>query len=83
MGQIYRPDNFVFGQSGAGNNWAKGHYTEVFIDIFELLPHFPFFLVLVILMFCCIGQILFTDINNEHDPVTLGRRAGRLCVGRS
>ncbi|KAI8423475.1 hypothetical protein MSG28_012596 [Choristoneura fumiferana] len=23
-----RPDNFVFGQSGAGNNWAKGHYTE-------------------------------------------------------
>ncbi|KAE8654046.1 Tubulin beta-1 chain [Hibiscus syriacus] len=22
------PDNFVFGQSGAGNNWAKGHYTE-------------------------------------------------------
>ena len=27
-GQIYRPDNFVFGQSGAGNNWAKGHYTE-------------------------------------------------------
>jgi len=28
MGQIYRPDNFVFGQSGAGNNWAKGHYTE-------------------------------------------------------
>ena len=28
MGRIYRPDNFVFGQSGAGNNWAKGHYTE-------------------------------------------------------
>ena len=27
-GQIYRPDNFCFGQSGAGNNWAKGHYTE-------------------------------------------------------
>merc|ERR1711982_294500 len=22
------PDNFVFGQTGAGNNWAKGHYTE-------------------------------------------------------
>ena len=20
-----RPDNFVHGQSGAGNNWAKGH----------------------------------------------------------
>ena len=27
-GAIFRPDNFVFGQSGAGNNWAKGHYTE-------------------------------------------------------
>ncbi|ELK04767.1 Tubulin beta-7 chain [Pteropus alecto] len=28
FGQTFRPDNFVFGQSGAGNNWAKGHYTE-------------------------------------------------------
>jgi len=28
FGQIFRPDNFIFGQSGAGNNWAKGHYTE-------------------------------------------------------
>ena len=28
FGQIFRPDNFVYGQSGAGNNWAKGHYTE-------------------------------------------------------
>eukprot|EP00816_Leptocylindrus_hargravesii_P001614 CAMPEP_0196803170 /NCGR_PEP_ID=MMETSP1362-20130617/2566_1 /TAXON_ID=163516 /ORGANISM="Leptocylindrus danicus, Strain CCMP1856" /LENGTH=445 /DNA_ID=CAMNT_0042174615 /DNA_START=89 /DNA_END=1426 /DNA_ORIENTATION=+ len=28
MGKVFRPDNFVFGQSGAGNNWAKGHYTE-------------------------------------------------------
>ena len=27
-GASFRPDNFVFGQSGAGNNWAKGHYTE-------------------------------------------------------
>ena len=25
---LCRPDNFVFGQTGAGNNWAKGHYTE-------------------------------------------------------
>ncbi|KAF3448879.1 hypothetical protein FNV43_RR09595 [Rhamnella rubrinervis] len=23
-----RPDNFAFGKFGAGNNWAKGHYTE-------------------------------------------------------
>ncbi|XP_021565136.1 tubulin beta chain-like isoform X2 [Carlito syrichta] len=28
FGQIFRPDNFVFGQFGAGNNWAKCHYTE-------------------------------------------------------
>ncbi|CAI6354223.1 unnamed protein product [Macrosiphum euphorbiae] len=28
FGQLFRPDNFVFGQSGAGNNWAKGYYTE-------------------------------------------------------
>jgi len=28
FGAMFRPDNFVFGQSGAGNNWAKGHYTE-------------------------------------------------------
>merc|ERR1719412_3207704 len=28
FGAVFRPDNFVFGQSGAGNNWAKGHYTE-------------------------------------------------------
>lgn len=40
FGQLFRPDNFVFGQSGAGNNWAKGHYTEgtwlVFCQILEL-----------------------------------------------
>lgn len=27
-GDLFRPDNIVYGQSGAGNNWAKGHYTE-------------------------------------------------------
>ena len=27
-GVLFKPDNFVFCQSGAGNNWAKGHYTE-------------------------------------------------------
>ncbi|KAI4976324.1 hypothetical protein ZWY2020_049931 [Hordeum vulgare] len=27
-GGIFRPENFVSGQSGDGNNWAKGHYTE-------------------------------------------------------
>nr|CAI5846996.1 unnamed protein product [Callosobruchus analis] len=28
FGKLYRPDNFVFGESGAGNNFAKGKYTE-------------------------------------------------------
>eukprot|EP01104_Vermistella_antarctica_P019801 TRINITY_DN7_c0_g2_i1.p1 TRINITY_DN7_c0_g2~~TRINITY_DN7_c0_g2_i1.p1 ORF type:complete len:470 (-),score=168.53 TRINITY_DN7_c0_g2_i1:111-1520(-) len=28
FGNLFRPDNFCTGQSGAGNNWAKGHYTE-------------------------------------------------------
>ncbi|KAI0806136.1 beta-tubulin 2 [Irpex lacteus] len=28
IGQLFRPDTFVTGNSGAGNNWAKGFYTE-------------------------------------------------------
>jgi len=28
VGTLFRPDNFIFGASGAGNNWAKGFYTE-------------------------------------------------------
>ena len=28
LGNLFKPDNYCFGQSGAGNNWAKGHYTE-------------------------------------------------------
>lgn len=28
LASMFRPDNLVFAQSGAGNNWAKGHYTE-------------------------------------------------------
>jgi len=28
MGALFKPDNMCFGASGAGNNWAKGHYTE-------------------------------------------------------
>ena len=28
IGSLFRPDNYIFGQSGAGNNWAKGYYTE-------------------------------------------------------
>mmetsp|Transcript_9768 Transcript_9768/g.29696 ORF Transcript_9768/g.29696 Transcript_9768/m.29696 type:complete len:443 (+) Transcript_9768:87-1415(+) len=28
LGGLFRPENVVHGQSGAGNSWAKGHYTE-------------------------------------------------------
>ncbi|CAI9577948.1 unnamed protein product [Staurois parvus] len=28
IGPLFRPDSFIHGNSGAGNNWAKGHYTE-------------------------------------------------------
>jgi len=28
IGELFKPDNFIYGQNGAGNNWAKGHYTE-------------------------------------------------------
>jgi len=27
-GSLFKPDNIVKGMNGAGNNWAKGHYTE-------------------------------------------------------
>lgn len=28
FGELYKPDSFIFGAGGAGNNWAKGHYTD-------------------------------------------------------
>ncbi|KAF8135192.1 beta-tubulin [Boletus edulis] len=28
LGSLFRPDTFFTGESGAGNNWAKGYYTE-------------------------------------------------------
>jgi len=28
LGGIFRPDNLINQNAGAGNNWAKGHYTE-------------------------------------------------------
>jgi tubulin beta len=27
-GRMFRPDNIICGNSGAGNNWAKGFYSE-------------------------------------------------------
>ena len=26
--RLFCPDNFIYSYSGAGNNWAKGFYTE-------------------------------------------------------
>ena len=26
-GELFTPDNFIYGQTGAGNNWAKGYYN--------------------------------------------------------
>lgn len=28
FGPLFNPNNFVCGLTGAGNNWAKGHYTD-------------------------------------------------------
>merc|ERR1712038_2027802 len=28
IGPVFKPDYLLFGANGAGNNWAKGHYTE-------------------------------------------------------
>ncbi|KAI0648941.1 beta-tubulin 2 [Trametes meyenii] len=28
MGHLFRPDTYITGNTGAGNNWAKGFYTE-------------------------------------------------------
>ncbi|OLP78934.1 Tubulin beta chain [Symbiodinium microadriaticum] len=35
FGQLFRPDNFVFGQTGAGNNWAKGREAFNYPAYFE------------------------------------------------
>ena len=41
FGQLFRPDNFVFRQTGARNNWAKEHYTKSaeLIDAMSALLH--------------------------------------------
>ena len=37
LGGLFRPDNFIFGQSGAGNNWAKGRKS--FMTPIEIYFH--------------------------------------------
>ncbi|XP_032897893.1 tubulin beta-1 chain [Amblyraja radiata] len=42
IGHLFRPDNFIYGNSGAGNNWAKGHYTEgaeLMENVLDVLRH--------------------------------------------
>jgi tubulin beta len=39
-GSLFRPDNFVFGQSGAGNNWAKGRKSPTLFFFFAKQEHF-------------------------------------------
>ena len=34
FGQLFRPDNFVFGQTGAGNNWAKDAWRDHSLQYF-------------------------------------------------
>ncbi len=41
LGGLFRPDNFVFGQSGAGNNWAKGReFLFLFLSFYTLILRF-------------------------------------------
>lgn len=48
FGILFNPNNFVAGLSGAGNNWAKGYYTdgndltEVTLELIRYTPT-PFF----------------------------------------
>eukprot|EP01084_Bolivina_argentea_P129310 228382_1 len=37
IGDIFKPDNFVFGASGCSNNWAKGRFTEGLEVIDEIM----------------------------------------------
>ena len=37
FGQLFRPDNFVFGQTGAGNNWVLGQYLAIKISLLKII----------------------------------------------
>ncbi|CAH8466925.1 unnamed protein product [Heterobilharzia americana] len=28
LGQLFRPENYIIGKAGTGNNWARGRYTD-------------------------------------------------------
>lgn len=42
FGQLFRPDNFVFGQTGAGNNWVRKPENQVPIGIGKQSPDWEF-----------------------------------------
>jgi hypothetical protein len=44
LGSLFRPDNFVFGQSGAGNNWAKGRESAVILHLLACFPPLALFI---------------------------------------
>lgn len=37
MGAFFNPDHYVGAQNGAGNNWAKGYFTDGAEIIEEIL----------------------------------------------
>lgn len=40
MGSLFRPDNFIGANNGAGNNWAKGYFnegTEIIEEIMDII----------------------------------------------
>ncbi|KAJ7254331.1 hypothetical protein B0H12DRAFT_1017126, partial [Mycena haematopus] len=38
LGSLFRPDNFVHGQNGASNNWAKGFVSRLLSSVGLTLP---------------------------------------------
>ena len=82
FGQIFRPDNFVFGQSGAGNNWAKGHYTEgaelvdTVLDVVRKEAENCD--CLQVRRLCAVNKIYFT-LDNVHFP-SRGNPAKTTCL---
>ncbi|WMV29411.1 hypothetical protein MTR67_022796 [Solanum verrucosum] len=67
-GQIFHPDNFVFGQSGTGNNWAKVSYTEgaKLIDVVLDLVRFQLCHSLGGGTGSCMGTLLILKIREEY-----------------
>ncbi|KAK4713501.1 hypothetical protein R3W88_019408 [Solanum pinnatisectum] len=72
-GQIFHPDNFVFGQFGAGNNWAKASYTEgaELIDVVLDLVGFQLCHSLGGGTGSCMGTLLILKIREEFPDIMM------------